>query len=300
MRTFIPGFLLFCVYLLFARWYFVCEVRGLCTGSQEEVPTVVETPRANSLVLRSDEGIILQGFDEFLFAKDSIAPVLNENNRTFLAAVADYLEDEPGKQISVGGRYLRSERSSPAGFFDNIGLARAKRIESMLVDLGVAESRIFLNHAEIDADSLLAPLSFRATTPQEGGLQQLRFSFEDMTYSEANFAFKSADFRPRAGFVAYADSVKTYLDENPNYRLVIIGHTDSISSEEFNEELGLQRAESAREYFLELGVENEILAISKGETEPISPNTKSDGSDNPDGRQRNRRVNFRLEPIEND
>ena len=298
MRTFIPGFLLFCIYLLFARWYFVCEVNGLCATVEPEEEKV-EIPRANSLVLRSDGAIILQGFDEFFFPQDSIPPVMNENNELFLTAVADYMEDTPQKQLSIVGRYLRFERSTPAGFYDNIGLARAKRIQEMLIELGVDEDRIFLNHAEIDADSLLAPLSFTANSPSTDGYSKLRFSFEDMTYSEANFAFRSADFRPRAGFVSYADSVKIFLDENPDYRLVIIGHTDSISSEEFNEELGLQRAESAREYFLELGVGNEVLAISKGESEPIAPNTKGDGSDNPDGRQRNRRVNFRLEPLEN-
>jgi outer membrane protein OmpA-like peptidoglycan-associated protein len=44
-----------------------------------------------------------------------------------------------------------------------------------------------------------------------------------------------------------------------------------------------------------LGVKAEIVTASKGETQPVAPNSKPDGSDNPDGRQKNRRVNFKLD-----
>ncbi|MBR9922777.1 MAG: OmpA family protein [Bacteroidetes bacterium] len=294
MRTFIPGFLLFAVCLLFGRWYYVCEVKQLCGAIEEEVE--VEPPRLKSLALRSDGEVVLEKFDEFLFPPDSIKPKINENNILFLTAVAEYMEDHPEKELSVSGRYLRSERTAPAGFFDNIGLARATQIELKLEEMGLDENRIFLTYSEVDADTLLAPLGFTANTPKEDGYKKLQYKFEDMTYVDANFARNSADFRPKAGFVSYADSVKTFLDENPDFRLLIIGHTDSVATEEYNEDLGMARAEAAREYFVELGVTNNIEVASMGESEPIAPNSNPDGTESIQGTQRNRRVNFKLEP----
>ncbi|MCB0704709.1 MAG: OmpA family protein [Saprospiraceae bacterium] len=293
MRTFIPGFLLFSICLLFGRWYYVCEVKQLCGGAVEHVQ--MEIPRPATLALRSDGEIVLEKYDEFLFRTDSVEAVLNENNQLFLKAVAEYLFKNPEQELSISGRFLRSERSAPSGFFDNIGLARGSYVEELLAGYGLSKDRVFLNYVEIDADSLFAPLAFNANSPKADAYPKLQFSFEDMTYVDANFARNSADFRPKAGFVSYADSVKLFLDVNPDYRLLITGHTDSVASLEFNEDLGMARAKAAREYFLELGVSNKIEVASKGETEPIAPNSNPDGSENKDGTQRNRRVNFKLE-----
>lgn len=78
--------------------------------------------------------------------------------------------------------------------------------------------------------------------------------------------------------------------------MTIIGHTDSIGSKEYNLDLGLRRAKNARQYFIDsLGVVAPIEVKSMGKSRPVAPNTLPDGSDNPEGRQKNRRVNFVLE-----
>ena len=53
----------------------------------------------------------------------------------------------------------------------------------------------------------------------------------------------------------------------------------------------MRRAKSAMQYFRELGVTVDIKTESKGEKEPVAPNAVK-GKDNPEGRQKNRRVNF--------
>lgn len=290
MRIFIPGFLIFCIYALFTRWYFICEVRALCG---EQVETVVHD-RLQTLTLREGDTILLRGFDQFLFKEDSIKPTLNANNEAFLDSVAYYLARNPGKSLTITGRYLYSEIDAKASFFDNIGIARAAQIELLLEDQGLDEQRISIDHQLVEGDTLFEPLAFEVYLPNRQSYRRLQFNFLDMTYSDANFAYNSDEFEPGAGFLAYSDSLRIFLDERPEYTLLIVGHTDSIASEGYNEGLGLRRAKSAREWLKAKQIGKTIDVTSVGETEPVAPNSNPDGTDNPEGRQKNRRVNFKL------
>lgn len=71
--------------------------------------------------------------------------------------------------------------------------------------------------------------------------------------------------------------------------LSVVGHTDARGTEEYNQGLGLRRAQAVALVLSTLGFDK-ITAGSAGETEPLSPNDLEDGSDNPEGRQDNRRV----------
>jgi outer membrane protein OmpA-like peptidoglycan-associated protein len=72
----------------------------------------------------------------------------------------------------------------------------------------------------------------------------------------------------------------------------IAGHTDNVGSPEANMKLSKERAESVRQYLLQVyGLpQNMIVAQGYGETQPIASN------DAPDGREKNRRVVFRITP----
>jgi len=76
----------------------------------------------------------------------------------------------------------------------------------------------------------------------------------------------------------------------------IIGHTDSLGSESYNMELSKKRAESVKQWLIDqAGIDSKRIETSgKGESEPVAPNTNPDGSDNPEGRQKNRRVEIRI------
>jgi outer membrane protein OmpA-like peptidoglycan-associated protein len=71
----------------------------------------------------------------------------------------------------------------------------------------------------------------------------------------------------------------------------VIGHTDSIGSAEFNQRLSEERAQAVADHLVANGVDaDRIETEGRGETEPVEPNELEDGSDNPGGRQDNRRV----------
>ena len=277
-------FLLFCAYALWARWYFVCQVRGNCGA--EEV-------RLNTLQLtQGDSMVILDGYDQFLFSPMTETPELNANNEGFLDTLAALLGADTSQRLMITGFIRDSERKwePERGFLENIGIARVDAIRSLLIKRGVRQDLISPNY-DFSADpDLKEPLTFNLFKDTFGYALPV-FVFTNMTFSDANFAFNSAEFRPGTQAVLYADSVKTYLELNPEKTLTIIGHTDAKGTTDYNYDLGLKRAESAKAYFRELGIDAEIFIESKGETEPVDDNRRN-GKDYPPGRQKNRRVNF--------
>ncbi len=290
MRGFIIGFLFLLAYAIPARWYFVCQLRHHC-GDE---PAMVANTRPMTLSLRDGSKAVLQGYEQFGFSPNTIPPNLSPNNQDFLAKVAEYLKANPDKNITLTGRYLESEKAAKSGIFENIGIARAAAVEQILVKMGVDEKRFTIDH-QILADVVLdEPISFDLFSPKPDDYDRPVYSFKDNTFSDANFAFGSAEFKPGEQCILYADSVKTYLTANPAMTLTITGHTDSIGGEKINLNLGLRRAKNAAAYFRELGVKSEIVSTTKGEEQPVAPNSIG-GKDNPDGRQKNRRVNFKIE-----
>jgi outer membrane protein OmpA-like peptidoglycan-associated protein len=75
-------------------------------------------------------------------------------------------------------------------------------------------------------------------------------------------------------------------------QVIIAGHTDSKGSEAYNQRLSEKRSESVKKWLSEnAGISADTMkTIGYGETRPVAPNANSDGSDNPEGQQKNRRV----------
>ncbi len=68
----------------------------------------------------------------------------------------------------------------------------------------------------------------------------------------------------------------------------IIGHTDNVGSNEFNQQLSLRRANAIRENFLGQFGEAHLIAVGVGESQPIASNQTEAG------RERNRRVEIQV------
>ena len=78
--------------------------------------------------------------------------------------------------------------------------------------------------------------------------------------------------------------------------VTVEGHTDSRGSDSYNLALSRRRAQSVRSALLRALGEGapRIVAAGRGESRPAAANTQRDGSDNPRGRARNRRVEIRI------
>ncbi len=104
------------------------------------------------------------------------------------------------------------------------------------------------------------------------------------------------------------DSSKLYLDtvvipvlKKYNNIVIEIGaHTDSKGSNEYNLKLSQKRAESVVKYLSAHGIAfDRLKAVGYGETKPLVPEKNADGTDNPEARSLNRRVEFKIIGIKN-
>ncbi|MBS0223322.1 MAG: OmpA family protein [Proteobacteria bacterium] len=106
------------------------------------------------------------------------------------------------------------------------------------------------------------------------------------------FDFDKADIRSSAQSALH--EVAQLLRERAHGPVTIQGYTDALGSESYNQRLSERRAIAVKTW---LG-SNEGLAnmrftiVGFGARNPVAPNRKPDGSDDPEGRQRNRRVTF--------
>jgi outer membrane protein OmpA-like peptidoglycan-associated protein len=114
------------------------------------------------------------------------------------------------------------------------------------------------------------------------------FPLENIYYN-----FNRADIREDAA--KELNKLVQLLIDNPEIKIELGSHTDSVDSESFNINLSQRRAESAVQYILQNGIApDRITAKGYGESKPIARNTNPDGTDNPLGRQRNRRTEFKI------
>lgn len=94
------------------------------------------------------------------------------------------------------------------------------------------------------------------------------------------------------------DSVVTVLNTNPGYLVEVQGHTDSKGTDEYNEKLSLRRANEVKTFLVKKKqiTDNRIVVKTFGEKMPAVPNELPSGEDDPEGRARNRRVEFKIIP----
>lgn len=85
------------------------------------------------------------------------------------------------------------------------------------------------------------------------------------------------------------------FDLFPNAIIEIGSHTDNTGNDNYNIKLSQRRSESVVNYLISKGIPDErLVAKGYGMRVPIAPNTNPDGSDNPDGRQLNRRTVMKI------
>jgi OOP family OmpA-OmpF porin len=101
------------------------------------------------------------------------------------------------------------------------------------------------------------------------------------------FDFGKATIRPESNKLL--DEAVKVLQQYPELRISISGHTDNVGEPAKNLELSQQRADSVKAYFVGKGIDtSRIETRGAGETEPVADNATDKG------RQENRRIEFKL------
>jgi outer membrane protein OmpA-like peptidoglycan-associated protein len=97
--------------------------------------------------------------------------------------------------------------------------------------------------------------------------------------------FKTGSFELLPGARERLAKVSGIVLAHPGLHLEVEGHTDSVGSDEYNQQLSERRADAVRSYLIQQGIpESAIVAHGLGKSSPVASN------DTPEGRQQNRRV----------
>lgn len=108
-------------------------------------------------------------------------------------------------------------------------------------------------------------------------------------YRLSNFFFDYNDASLLPESDAQLNRVMAFLGKSDQFRMEIIGHTDSDGDEAYNQELSLRRANAVRQALIDRNVPpDRLITIGKGETQPIADNNS------PGGKNRNRRVEVKF------
>ena len=108
------------------------------------------------------------------------------------------------------------------------------------------------------------------------------------------FDFDKADILPKAEETL--GKAAAIIKQRAKGTVMIAGHTDSKGGEAYNIALSERRASSVRDWFRTKGGLGSMRFDTKGlgAKQPVAPNQKPDGSDDPEGRQKNRRVEITI------
>ena len=108
--------------------------------------------------------------------------------------------------------------------------------------------------------------------------------------SQTAFDTNSTMIKP--GFQSTMDKLADVVVRYNKTTLTVVGHTDNVGSDKYNQELSQRRALSVAQYFESQKVNPLRLATAgKGESQPVASNSAEAG------RQANRRVEIYVEPV---
>ena len=209
--------------------------------------------------------------------------------------VAYNLSDRLSVRGEVAARYDRDNNSINSTVSDQYFSYRKSGFTDGLVTIGLTYS--FGSHAAAaPAPMAAAPAPAAApptreapvTTQQTIDLRGVEFKFDHPRVGEKLVPSLKA---PTADSVQILDEAVDTLKRNPNVRVEVDGHTDSVGSDAYNQKLSERRAKGVYDYLAEHGVASSQLDGPKGfgESQPIDTN------DTAAGRQRNRRTELKVE-----
>ena len=147
-----------------------------------------------------------------------------------------------------------------------------------------AQSESLRQQAEKEKQELRARL-----LQQLNSILATRDSARGLIANMSDVLFRSGSFELLPGARERLAKVSGIVLAYPSLHVAVEGHTDSVGSDEYNQELSEHRAQSVRDYFVQQGIPaGAIEARGFGKSEPIASN------DTAEGRQQNRRVELVL------
>lgn len=200
-----------------------------------------------------------------------------------------YDNSETGVKINISstgsGTYEDSKNNIK---YNNNGNGSGTYTSATLNIINKGDGTALVNGQKIKAEKL-PPVAKVGKFPKVESLKPVKSCGTVITLQDGVlFDFGKYDLRPEAK--ATLAKLATVLNQAKVPAAQINGHTDSIGDDAFNQDLSEKRASAVATQLKADGVTANLETHGYGKTQPVADNTNADGSDNPAGRQANRRV----------
>jgi len=195
-------------------------------------------------------------------------------------------EAEKMKQeaLAAAQEAARQKEAAEKAKAEAVAQQQALAAEADKAKAAAAQSESLRQQAEQEKAELRARL-----LQQLNSILATRDSARGLIANMSDVLFRSGSFELAPGARERLAKVSGIILAYPSLHLAVEGHTDSVGSDDYNQNLSEHRAESVRDYFVQQGIAAaSIEARGFGKTEPIASN------DTPEGRQQNRRVELVL------
>ena len=200
-----------------------------------------------------------------------------------------YDNSETGVKINISsngsGAYEDTKNNIK---YNNNGNGGGTYTSATLNIINKGDGTAMVNGQKIKAEKL-PPVAKVGKFPKVESLKPVKSCGTVITLQDGVlFDFGKYDLRPEAK--ATLAKLATVLNQAKVPAAQINGHTDSIGDDAFNQDLSEKRASAVATQLKADGVTANLQTHGYGKTQPVADNTNADGSDNPAGRQANRRV----------
>lgn len=223
------------------------------------------------------------------------APVALEEAETAVLAAERPLTTDEDPAVGTHRVYIADRKVEIA-----IAQAETREAEDQRAKLAEARERSRLDARTREADAAHA-VADATRVAAAGAAMEAAVKAEDMqrqidelqaeatergivlTLGDVLFTSGQADLK--AGTATNLDRLVGFLNQNPERKVEIEGHTDNVGDDDSNQGLSQRRADSVKSFLVQQGIASaRIISSGKGERQPVADN-ESEG-----GRQQNRRV----------
>ncbi len=250
-------------------------------SSATAAPKEKAVPLPN-FVVRDGKDTIINSGTNFRFAPSSDKAIMSGALNKDVQGVSNYLKKNKDRELEIVGAYGGDEENKTD--FPNLGVARAEVVKKRVTANGIQADRIKTkgkrnNKLTKDGNNIVGGVDFNFSVTKK--LAEALKTKNKLLYFDTGNA--SLNVTPE--LQKYFRDVKTYLEQSPQSKLQLTGHTDNVGEAAKNKQLGLSRANFVKNELAKINIDKaRVSTKSEGQTKPIADNNTDAG------RKKNRRV----------
>ncbi len=211
---------------------------------------------------------------------------------TVFGTVTNNETDKPESGVEVR-LVIRNEEENESFLADKV-ITDDKGNYSIVLDENTEYEIVYRKEGFFNSTDSMSTIDLKEPYEIEKNIGLTKISDAEIVIPNILYAFDNASLN-EAAMKTIDTSIFSLLEQNPQVIVEIAAHTDNVGNDDYNLKLSQQRAESVINYLEKKGIDSKRLkARGYGETKPIAKNVFTDGTDNPEGRAKNRRTAFRV------